>query len=92
MGLYHRWELLGNYPVFNMVLVICHYIERIWRILVTPQFFGITFQITKKYYPGEPVNINILMGRAVWETQFILKEILCYERVKIKYSKLKWLI
>ena len=33
-----RWELPGNYPVFTVVMVIYHYIERIWRILVTPVF------------------------------------------------------
>ena len=31
----HRWELPGNYPVFTVVMVIYHYVERIWRILVT---------------------------------------------------------
>ena len=25
----HIWELLGNYPVFTMVMVIYHYVERI---------------------------------------------------------------
>ena len=34
----HRWELPGNYPVFTAVMVIYHYVERIWRILVTPIF------------------------------------------------------
>ena len=34
----HRWELPGNYPVFTMVMVIYHYAERIWRVLVTPKF------------------------------------------------------
>ena len=34
----HRWEVLGNYPVFTVVMVIYHYIERIWRVLVTPNF------------------------------------------------------
>ena len=34
----HRWELPGNYPVFTVVMVIYHYVERIWRILVTPIF------------------------------------------------------
>ena len=34
----HRWELPGNYPVLSMVVVIYHYVERIWRILVTPNF------------------------------------------------------
>ena len=34
----HSWELLGNYPVFTMVIVIYPYVERIWRILVTPNF------------------------------------------------------
>ena len=35
---YHRWELPGNYPVFTVVMVIYHYVERFWRILVTPVF------------------------------------------------------
>ena len=37
-GYEHRWELPGNYPVFTAVMVIYHYVERIWRILVTPVF------------------------------------------------------
>ena len=32
----HRWELPGNYPVFTVAMVIYHYVERIWRILITP--------------------------------------------------------
>ena len=31
----HRWELPGNYPIFTVVMVIYHYVERIWRIIVT---------------------------------------------------------
>ena len=27
--LLNRWELTGNYPVFTMVMVIYHYVERI---------------------------------------------------------------
>ena len=34
----HRWELPDNYPVFTVVMAIYHYVERIWRILVTPVF------------------------------------------------------
>ena len=34
----HRWEIPDNYPVFNVVMVSYHYVERIWRILVTPNF------------------------------------------------------
>ena len=37
-GVTHVWELPGNYPVFTMVMVIYHYADRIWRILVT-RFF-----------------------------------------------------
>ena len=33
-----RWELLGNYPNFTVVMVIYHSVERIWRILITPNF------------------------------------------------------
>ena len=34
----HRWELPVNYPVFTMLVVIYHYVERIWRIIITPDF------------------------------------------------------
>ena len=34
----HRWELPGNNPVFTVVMVICYYVERIRRILVTSVF------------------------------------------------------
>ena len=34
----HRCELPDNYPVFVMVMVIYHYVERIWIILITPNF------------------------------------------------------
>ena len=54
----HRWELPGNYPVFTVVMVIYHYVERIWRILVTP-VFCITYMTINRYYSGEPVNIHI---------------------------------
>ena len=32
----HRWILPVNYPVFSVVMVIYHYVERICRVLVTP--------------------------------------------------------
>ena len=51
-------ELMDNYPVFTVVILIYHYDERIWRILVTPNFC-ITYKITKIYYPVKPVNIRI---------------------------------
>ena len=54
----HRWELLGNYPVFTTVMVIYHYVERIWIIVVTP---NISYNIYDhdKYYPVKLVNIHI---------------------------------
>ena len=55
---HHIWELPGNYPVFTVVIVIYHYVERIWRILVT-RIFNITYMIINIYYPGEPINIHI---------------------------------
>ena len=54
----HRWEFPRNYPVFTVVMVIYHYVERGWIILITPNF-GITYTIMNTYYPGEPVNIHI---------------------------------
>ena len=37
----HRWSLTGTYTVFTVVMVIYCYVERIWRILVTPVFYNI---------------------------------------------------
>ena len=39
-------------------MVIYHYVERIWRILVTP-IFCIIYTIMRKYYLDEPINIHI---------------------------------
>ena len=39
----HRWELPGNYPFFTVVMAIYYYVERIWRILVTPIFLCNTY-------------------------------------------------
>ena len=52
------WELLGNYPVFIAVMVIYHCIERVWGIVVTLNFLYNIYD-HEKYYPGDPVNINI---------------------------------
>ena len=54
---HHIWELPGNYPLFTVVMVIYHYIERNWRVLVTPNFC-IKYRTINKYFPGEPVNLN----------------------------------
>ena len=54
----HRWESLGNYPVFNVVIVIYHYVERIGELSLPP-IFHTTYTIIKKYHPCEPVNIHI---------------------------------
>ena len=51
-------QLTDNYPVFNAVMVIYHYAERIWRVLVTPNSLYNIYD-HEKYYPGEPVNIYI---------------------------------
>ena len=39
-------------------MVIYHYVGRIWRVLVTPNFLYNIYD-DEKYYPGEPVNIQI---------------------------------
>ena len=64
----NRWELPIDYPVFTVVMVIYHYVDRIWRIRVTLNFpYNIydhektlsrwttwyTYTIINKYYPGE---------------------------------------
>ena len=45
---FHIWKFPGNYPVFTVVMVICHYVEIIWRILFLPAFC-ITYRIINKY-------------------------------------------
>ena len=32
----HRWELLGNYSVFTVVMVIYRYVDRIGELLLPP--------------------------------------------------------
>ena len=55
---WHRWELLSYYHVFTVVMVIYHYVDIIWRILVTPNFC-IKYTIMNNCYPGERVNMHI---------------------------------
>ena len=55
---HHWWELPGKYPFFTVVMVIYHYVERTWRILVTPDFLYNIYD-HEKHYPGELVNIHI---------------------------------
>ena len=54
----HRWELLGNYPVFTVVMVIYRYIEIISIILVTSNFLYKMYD-HEKNYPDKPVDIHI---------------------------------
>ena len=37
---------------------VYHYIETIWRIIVTPDFLYNIYD-NEKYYPGGPINIHI---------------------------------
>ena len=39
-------------------MVIYHYVERIWRIIVTPDILYNIYD-HEKYYPDEPVNVHI---------------------------------
>ena len=55
---WHRWELPGNYPIFIVVMAVYHYLQIIWRILITPNFC-MTYMTMNKYYLGEPVNRRI---------------------------------
>ena len=52
----HRWELPFIYPVFNVVMKICRYVERIGDFSLPPIFLYNIYDY-KKYYPGEPVHI-----------------------------------
>ena len=41
-----------------MVMLIYYFVERIWGIIVTPDFLYNIYD-HEKYYPDEPVNIHI---------------------------------
>ena len=58
MGVHHRWELLVNYPVLVVLMIIYHYVEIIWRVLVTPNILYNIYN-HEKCYTGEPFNIHI---------------------------------
>ena len=47
-------------------MVIYHYVEGIWIVLVTTDFC-ITYTIMNKYYPGETVNIRIQSLRNIMQ-------------------------
>ena len=55
---WQRRKLLGNWPIFTVVMLIYHYVERIWKNIITP-LFCITYTIVNKYYLVEPVSILI---------------------------------
>ena len=56
--LLYIFQLPVNYPVSAMVMVIYYYVERIWRVLVTPAFLYNIYN-HETYYSGEPVNTHI---------------------------------
>ena len=57
-GAGHRFKLPGSYPVFTVLMVIYHYVEKILENSRYPQFLY-NIYYNGKYYPGEPVNIHI---------------------------------
>ena len=53
-------------------MVIYHYVERISRILVTPDFVYNVYD-HEKYYLGEPVNIHIQsLGNKIQERNRVI--------------------
>ena len=34
----HKWEFRGNFPGITVVMVIYHYVDKIWRIIIHPDF------------------------------------------------------
>ena len=58
LAVLHRWELPDNYPFFAVVMILYHYVEKIGRIFVTPDFVYYIYD-HEKYYPREPVNIHM---------------------------------
>ena len=54
----HRQELPGKYPIFTMVVIIYHYVERIEELFL-PLICSYNIYDHQKYDPGKPVNIHI---------------------------------
>ena len=54
----HRWELPGNYTVFDMVMAIYHYVEIIGEFYL-PLIFPYNIYDHEKLYLGELVHIHI---------------------------------
>ena len=54
----HRWSLLGNHPFLTVVMLIYHYLEVMWRIVITTNFLYNIYN-HEKYYPGETANIHL---------------------------------
>ena len=56
-----KWELLGNHPVFTVVMVIYHCVERIWIIRFTTIFL---YNIYKKLGGNEnsPDSLNAMVN------------------------------
>ena len=54
----HGQYLPGNYPVSTVGMVIYHNVDRIWIIIVTPNFLYNIYD-QEKSYPGKAVNIHI---------------------------------
>ena len=67
----HRWGLSGDYPIFTLLMVICHYIDRIGDFLLLPLFWyniydreiillrwtsSYIYTIINKYYSGEQLG------------------------------------
>ena len=59
-------------------MVIYHYVERIWRIIVTPNYIY-NIEDHEKYYPGEIINILIqsLIDIIQKNNRFIMVKYVC---------------
>ena len=54
----HKWKSLVNHPIFALVMVIYHYVERIGEFWLPPIFLYNIYN-HEKYYPGELCIIHI---------------------------------
>ena len=55
---HHRWKLPGNYPVFFVLMLIYHYVERVGEFFLLLIFLYNIYD-NEIYYPGETVNIHV---------------------------------
>ena len=73
-------------------MVIYHYVEIIWIIIITPNFLYDIYD-HEKYYPGEPVNMHIqLLINIIQENNWVITTKKGKGKLPLFFGNGEWLI